>query len=276
MRKYGRYDRSSARRERIILITSAAFVLAALTLTGVYMSRNSEEDMDDGYTMDFAALENSTKDKLEEIADSNTGNTSNANVNNVNLEDDLDYMPMEQETDAEDAEEAGSNMVEIAREAEPVAEAENIIAEEAPAVEEAQIQLSFANEILRPVEGTTLIPYSMDKSVYFTTLDQYKYNPAMIIEAEEGENVAACADGRVTDIYEDAVLGEVLVLELGDGYSAVYGQLTDIQVSVDDYVNAGEIIASVGAPTKYYSLEGSNLYFRLDSDGTAVNPEDFF
>lgn len=272
-----RYDRNSARRERTILITSAAFVLAALTMTGVYMSRNNKENLDDGYTVDFAALESNTNDKLDEIADNKTNYYTNVNpnVNNVNLEDDLDYMPMYPEDEAV-AEEAGSNLVEIAEEAEPVAEAENTLIEEAPLTENVEIQLNFSNEIKRPVEGETLIPYSMDGSVYFATLDQYKYNPAMIIQADEGEDVLACSNGKVADIYNDAELGEVLVLELGDGYEAVYGQLTDIKVAVDEYVNAGDVIASVSAPTKYYSTEGSNLYFRLDSGDTAVNPEDFF
>lgn len=267
-----RYDRNTARRERIILITSAAFVLAALTMTGVYMSRNNKEELDDGYTVDFAALESSTNDKLDEITDKKTYYPPI--VNNVNLDDDLDYMPMDQEDEI--VEEAGSNLVEIAEEVEPAAEAENIPIEEAPLIENAEMQLNFSNEITRPVEGETLIPYSMDGSVYFETLDQYKYNPAMIIEAEEGENVLACATGRVTDIYTDAELGEVLVMELGDGYEAVYGQLTNIKVSVDEYVKAGDVIASVSSPTKYFSMEGSNLYFRLDSGDTAVNPEDFF
>lgn len=272
-----RYDRNSARRERTILITSAAFVLAALTMTGVYMSRNNKENLDDGYTVDFAALESNTNDKLDEIADNKTNYYTNVNpnVNNVNLEDDLDYMPMYPEDEAV-AEEAGSNLVEIAEEAEPVAEAENTLIEEAPLTENVEIQLNFSNEIKRPVEGETLIPYSMDGSVYFATLDQYKYNPAMIIQADEGEDVLACSNGKVADIYNDAELGEVLVLELGDGYEAVYGQLTDIKVAVDEYLNAGDVIASVSAPTKYYSTEGSNLYFRLDSGDTAVNPEDFF
>ena len=35
--------------------------------------------------------------------------------------------------------------------------------------------------ILWPVNGAVIMSYSMDKTVYFQTLDQYKYNPAVII-----------------------------------------------------------------------------------------------
>lgn len=33
--------------------------------------------------------------------------------------------------------------------------------------------------LLWPAAGTILIDYSMDGSVYFPTLNQYKYNPAL-------------------------------------------------------------------------------------------------
>ena len=41
--------------------------------------------------------------------------------------------------------------------------------------------------LLWPVDGTILMSYSMDKTVYFSTLDQYKYNPAVIISGAEGD-----------------------------------------------------------------------------------------
>ena len=37
------------------------------------------------------------------------------------------------------------------------------------------------SELLWPVDGQVIMNYSMDKTVYFSTLDQFKYNPALII-----------------------------------------------------------------------------------------------
>ena len=54
------------------------------------------------------------------------------------------------------------------------------------------------------------------------------------------------------------------------------GQLKDIEVTKNSYVNAGDTIGSVAAPTKYFSVEGSNLYFELTKDGEPVNPENLF
>lgn len=56
------------------------------------------------------------------------------------------------------------------------------------------------------------------------------------------------------------------------GYQATYGQLKDIQVSEGSLIEAGTLLGYVAAPTKYYSLEGSNLYFALTCNNTPVNP----
>jgi len=54
--------------------------------------------------------------------------------------------------------------------------------------------------ILWPVNGAVIMSYSMDKTVYFQTLDQYKYNPAVIIEGAEGDQVLCGAPGIVKSI----------------------------------------------------------------------------
>lgn len=40
-------------------------------------------------------------------------------------------------------------------------------------------------------------------------------------------------------------------------------------------VNAGALLGYVSEPTKYYTLEGSNLYFQLLRDGEPVNPMNY-
>ena len=61
-------------------------------------------------------------------------------------------------------------------------------------------------------------------------------------------------------------------MDLGDGYILTYGQLHNVAVSVGQYVTTGQLIAQAGAPTKYYSVEGCNVYFKLTKDGTPINP----
>jgi len=311
-----RNRRNNAKKERIIMIASSAFVLAALTMTGIYMKSNQVESQDDGYTIDFTQIEDNVPSKIQEIAQNNqVEDKSDDNIQNGisigqnqgifssdfpnefdNLEDDLDYTPME----------AGSGQIEIpgltdgiqdeaplVTEAEDPAEGTEEIVRNEPTPEPEQPRqnenetagsqtaardLHFTAEegLARPVSGEVLIPFSMDKSVYFSTLDQYKYNPALMIAAEEGEEVTACAEGRVVEIFENEEIGQAVTMELGDGYLITYGQLQGINVAVDSYVNPGQTIAAVAAPTKYFAVEGSNLYLKLTADEAPVDPELLF
>lgn len=126
-----------------------------------------------------------------------------------------------------------------------------------------------------PASGAVLINYSMDKTVFFSTLEQYKYNPALIIGGEVGETIAASAAGIVTNVEQSAQTGTTVTLDMGNGYSAVYGQLKEVPLQIGDYVGAGEIVGYLSEPTKYYSVEGPNLYFKVLKDGEPVNPMDF-
>jgi len=126
-----------------------------------------------------------------------------------------------------------------------------------------------------PASGAVINGYSMDQTVFFQTLEQYKYNPAMIIAGEIGETINASAAGTVSAIEESAETGLTVTLDMGNGYSAVYGQLKDVQVQAGDYIAAGEPIGSLNEPTKYYSVEGTNLYFQVLKDGEPVDPMNF-
>lgn len=308
-----RNRKNNAKKERMIMLASSAFVLTALTMTGIYMQNKNKESKDDGYTLDFTALENNAENKYQEIArDSGDNHKIGEGVEQLltgdgagislieNKEDDLDYMPME----------AGSGNVEIpgltdtlnldnevigekeigekpeepgtTEESEETEDSESGKNREGKKTASQNVtvakELHFAESdgLLRPLEGEVMIPFSMDSSVYFSTLDQYKYNPALMLVAEEGMTVSACAEGKVVDIFEDAEIGRAVTMELGDGYQITYGQLKEISVSLDSYVNPGETIGVVAAPTKYFSVEGANLYLKLTMDGTPVNPEALF
>lgn len=298
------------------MFASSAFVLAALTMTGIYMKSRNAESQDNGYTIDFTAMEESADNRLAEIAQNTE--TDMANMPEI-LEDDLDYTPMEVgsglveipgltdgiEDEIDLPQEELSVQMEMKPEEKPgekpeekpeeksgdkPEESSGERTEETQETEEQQqedaasqdvvviksLHFAEADGLLKPVIGETVIPYSMDTGTYFFTLDHYKCNPAVMIKAEEGAVVSACAEGRVIDIFENEEIGHAITMDLGDGYKITYGQLNGINVTLNSYVDPGEAIASVAAPTKYYSREGSNLYLMLTKDGDPVNPENLF
>ena len=154
-----------------------------------------------------------------------------------------------------------------------------VVIEETPIVQAPVTQktYSFSKEdmLIWPIDGNVLLNYSMDETVYFSTLDQYKYNPALIIAGNVGQEVKSAEDGKVTAIKTDNQTGVTVTVSLGDGYKAVYGQLGEVCVTQGENITEGDIIGYLGEPTKYYSVEGCNLYFQLLKDGEPVNPLEY-
>ena len=141
--------------------------------------------------------------------------------------------------------------------------------------EEPVLHFAATDTIGWPLEGDVILNYSMDRSVYFATLDQYKYNPALIIAGAVNDRVVAASDGQVIGVDTTAETGQTVTIGLGDSYQAIYGQLKELEVSAGDYVSQGDTIGYLAEPTKYYSVEGANLYFAMTKEGKPVNPMDY-
>ena len=135
-------------------------------------------------------------------------------------------------------------------------------------------ELNFGQDSIMtwPIAGNVIIPFSMETTVYFETLDQYKCNPAMLIEAKTGDKVSSAYLGLVKSVSSSNELGNQVKVYIGNGYSIVYGQLTDIAVKEGDYVKAGDFIGNVGEPTDFYIKEGPHLFFQLLDEDDPVNP----
>ena len=60
-----------------------------------------------------------------------------------------------------------------------------------------------------------------------------------------------------------------------DGHVLTYGQLKETAFEPESYMEAGATLGYVREPTKYYSKEGSNLYFAMTKDGVSVDPLEY-
>lgn len=135
-------------------------------------------------------------------------------------------------------------------------------------------QLNFNSEktITWPINGEVILPYSMETTVYFKTLDQYQCNPGMLIQAGVGTTVQNAYLGQVTSVTSDNTYGNLVTLYIGNDYSIVYGQLDTIYVKEGDFVKAGQSIGTVGNPTDSFQTEGSHLFFQMKCGEETVDP----
>ena len=137
------------------------------------------------------------------------------------------------------------------------------------------LEFNKDSQLLWPVQGSILMPYDMENTVYYSTLDEYRCNPGLVIQSKQGTAIKAAADGVITTLSEDDELGVCINQAIGDGYIATYGQIVNPEVAAGDFVEAGQTIAYVNKPTRYYTKEGDNIYFAIAKDGEPVDPLSF-
>lgn len=240
-------------KKKSYIVAVACIMAGALGLTGMYVMERSQQGQEE-----LAKEEQQTKIEIEEVAFDNQiqeqqisqektiENTVSENKNSVAKSDVKTEKKEEKELDT------------------PV----EIINEEA-----LHFDLQKA-DIVWPIEGTVLLDYSNDATIYFPTLQQYQYNPAMIIAGEVNSKVYFVAKGKITNIETNEVTGCTVTQELGDGYTLKYGQLKELNFKVGDIVQSGQVVGYVSEPTKYYSVEGPNVYFQVLKDNEPIDPQE--
>ena len=221
-------------------------------------AENTEETSGDGST-DTESFDEEEANGTSENSDTN----DNSNIQDSNVSENSSDSESNENTETTNVESAVSD--EIGETTDVSASAVNL-----PVV-------NFSEDTLMewPVNGNILLDYSMDQTTYFPTLDQYKLSPAISVGAVEGAPVVAAVNGTVYSVEQNAQTGTTLTMELGNGYQAVYGQLTDLTVSEGDTVKKGTTIGYIAQPTKYYSTEGTNLYFAMRKNGEPIDPIEY-
>lgn len=137
------------------------------------------------------------------------------------------------------------------------------------------LNFSETSKMLWPHRGNIVLDYSMDSTIYFPTLEQYKCNPGLVIQADISEPVYAPANARVLETGMNEEIGNFVVLDLGNEYTAICGQLKEVPVCEGEYLEKGQFLGYVAEPTKYYTIEGSNVYFQVKHQEKAVDPLDY-
>ena len=277
-------------KEKISIIAASVFVLSALTLAGVYMLAQGDKKKEEN-RIDFAKLEqeNITAEEngtgladtrfVSGKAQAEMDTKKNAQTDHRFGESDLYDLSDNNDMDVDPAfTEVNSGQVENTKQdgAKAGTDKAAVFMEgqepEQELVADTPLFFSEEDSLALPVIGDVLLDYSMDKAVYHATMQQYHYNPALVVAASEGQTITAAADGIVSDIYYDSQTGNTIRFDLGNGYMLTYGQLSDISLKAGDHVAAGDVVGKVAKPTIYYTQEGTNVYYKLTKDGVPIDP----
>lgn len=270
-----------------VLLFVGIIAIAVVALIGSNLSSNQTDDNENLVNLNEPDNYMQAEDNTNLQADNNDTSDQFANIEQA---PDLDVIEGGQDVVDNDSllefdvytedEENGIGLVETVNKPTEVADVVQDVEEEEESLETTSPtvknlpSLSFDAEegLIWPVDGNVIMNYSMKHLTYHATLMQFKVNPAIIIDAEVGTEVKAAADGVIADIYDDPVTGLTVAMDIGNEYSLVYGQLKDVDFKIGDSVSEGDVIGAINEPTKYYTVEGSNLYFMVMESDQTVNP----
>lgn len=255
----------TGKKKKTATVALSLCVLAATALVGTYTVSKTEEQQR-RLEQEVAEAEQAAKEREQKLAEAKAAREQAAERQAASGTASRDRSEETQPTEIADAPELEGEYAEI--------QVDEPVTIEANAGTEAP-KLSFSAETDKlewPIAGNIRMDYSMDKTVYFETLDQYKYNPAIIIEGSPDQNVLSAAVGKVLSIENKDETGLTLTMDIGNGYQLIYGQLKEPAVQQGDYVKAGELLGYLDEPTRFYLKEGCNLYFQVMKDGESVNP----
>lgn len=277
-------NKRAPKKRRGAKIGLAVCMAAAVVLTGVYTFQQYKSNVKN----EMAKIEEESRQELEEYQSADAGDVINDSTDDVTEEGVSDFSGSGISEEAEDSASSGTDAADNGTASGGLSSQNNgtatdqssdVTVPDTASIDSAEtagggseINFSEEDKLIWPVSGAVLMNYSMDKTVYFATLEEYKYNPALIIGGAVNDQVISAGKGIVKSIDKTPQEGTTVTVDMGNGYEAIYGQLQNVQVKTGDSVEAKTVLGYLAEPTRYYSVEGCNLYFEFRKDGQPVDP----
>ena len=126
-----------------------------------------------------------------------------------------------------------------------------------------------------PVEGGIVKEYSVDVPVYSLTMEDWRVHTGIDIGADAGADVLAAADGVITDVRYDPMMGQTVVIDHGSGYTTIYQNMQTAVpdgIAVGAAVKGGQKIGSVGDTALIEISDSPHLHFAVTANGKYVSP----
>lgn len=127
--------------------------------------------------------------------------------------------------------------------------------------------------------GTITYPLDPDVSSYVSSPYGWRvlygieeFHLGIDLACAAGTDVLAAASGTVVLSQYHYSYGNYVIIDHGDGFSTLYAHLSSSNVSVGDFVGAGQTIGWVGLTGRTF---GYHLHFETRVNGSTVDPEGY-
>lgn len=122
-----------------------------------------------------------------------------------------------------------------------------------------------------PVEGNIIKGYSDTELQYSATYGDMRLHTGVDIACELNTDVKAAGDGVVTAVEDTSLFGKVVTVDHGNGIVVKYCGLSDIKVSVNQVVKAGNKLGN-SAEIPCECADQSHVHIEVYKDGKTASP----
>lgn len=135
-----------------------------------------------------------------------------------------------------------------------------------------------ANDLNRPYTGKYLLPlnstltksFSDGNVVLSKTMNDWRTHNGIDIKGNVGDNAVAINDGKVTAVYNDALWGDVIEIEHGNGLKAKYCGIKS-ELKAETTVKQGQVIGTV-TQIPIEKDDGIHVHLETSVEDKTVDP----
>ena len=130
-----------------------------------------------------------------------------------------------------------------------------------------------------PVSGTLTNKHDPELQVFSPTMQDYRVHLGIDIQTDENAPVYAAADGTVSKIWVDTLMGYCMAIKHSGNCVTIYKNLSATLpqgIAEGVAVRSGQLIASVGNSAMVEIADEAHLHFEMTVADLAVDPLEYF
>lgn len=165
------------------------------------------------------------------------------------------------------------NITQVPKETESADESESEQPESEPTALTVD-EISFSS----PLDGNVIVSCSLTAPVYSLTMNDYRTHCGVDISASLGDTVLCCADGTVSRIWDDPMMGKSVSVNHGSDVESIYKNLSpELAEGLVEgcSLKAGQAIGTVGESALIECEEECHLHLELKVSGNYVDPAEY-
>ncbi len=130
-----------------------------------------------------------------------------------------------------------------------------------------------------PVSGSLTAKHDPTMQVFSTTMQDYRVHLGIDLATKENAPVYAAADGKISKIWVDTLMGYCIAIQHSGDCVTVYKNLAETLpegIAEGVSVRSGQLIATVGESAMVEVAEEPHLHFEMTVGELAVDPLEYF